>query len=76
MTTVFIVERYASRKIFFIEYAVITEYPDNLNITRDFTVSHSRVFHALQWIIANNLLYNYVVINNGAKICEENLTSS
>lgn len=44
----------------YIGYIVVTEFLENLSITREFRISKRRVSAALDWLIANNQLYSDV----------------
>lgn len=50
---------------------VITECLENINITRQFSISKQKVYDALYWLISNNPLYKDVTIYQSVSI-EEN----
>ncbi|KAG8319249.1 hypothetical protein J6590_095913 [Homalodisca vitripennis] len=50
---------------------VITERLENINVTRQFSISKQKVYDALNWLILNNPLYKDVTINPNVMI-EEN----
>ncbi|XP_063899054.1 uncharacterized protein LOC135119158 [Helicoverpa armigera] len=52
---------------------VITEHLENLNVSREYNISRSRVYEALRWLINNNPLYHDVIIDNSAQILQEDL---
>ncbi|KAL4706339.1 hypothetical protein ACJJTC_016633 [Scirpophaga incertulas] len=47
---------------------VVTEHLENINCTREFTVSRDRIFKALRWLIENNPLYQDVTVDNNVRI--------
>lgn len=55
---------------------VITERLQNLDSTRDYTVSRSKLIAALQWLKSNNPLYKDVVIDENAHLVERDLIRS
>ena len=46
----------------------MTKHLENLDITREYTVSQSLIYDALQWLVANNLLYRDVTISNNVQL--------
>lgn len=46
---------------------VVTETVENLNVSRDYTISRDRIYAALRWRIANKPLYKDVTINHFAR---------
>ncbi|CAG9773736.1 unnamed protein product [Ceutorhynchus assimilis] len=52
---------------------VVSEHLQNLNITREFPVSRTRVYEALQWLVTNNPLYKDVVVDSGVQLQEQDL---
>ncbi|GFT69105.1 ATP-dependent DNA helicase [Trichonephila clavipes] len=52
---------------------IVTEHLENLNITREFSVSRDNVFEALTCLVANNLLYKDVLIDNNANLSTDDL---
>lgn len=50
---------------------IITERLENINVTRQFSISKQKVFDALYWLISNNPLYKDVTIDQNVVI-EEN----
>lgn len=47
---------------------VVTEHLENIDCTREFTISRERIFRALHWLIDNNPLYQDVTIDTNARI--------
>jgi hypothetical protein len=47
---------------------VVSEILDELNITKQYTISRDRVYAALQWLITHNPLYNDVTVNHFAQL--------
>ncbi|GBP63865.1 hypothetical protein EVAR_39526_1 [Eumeta japonica] len=52
---------------------IVTEHLENLNITREFSVSHDNVFEALTWLVANNPMNKDVLIDNNANLSTDDL---
>ncbi|CAG9799443.1 unnamed protein product [Chironomus riparius] len=52
---------------------VVTSHLENLNITREYTVSRTRLNDALQWLIDNNPLYKDVVIDHDVRLNQNDL---
>ncbi|GFU35149.1 ATP-dependent DNA helicase [Trichonephila clavipes] len=52
---------------------IVTEHLENLNITREFSVSRDNVFEALTCLVANNSLYKDVLIDNNANLSTDDL---
>lgn len=50
---------------------VVTEHLENLNITRQFSISRPNVYAALQWLIQNNPLYRDVTTNRNVELNEQ-----
>lgn len=52
---------------------IITENLENLNITRQFSVSPPKVYAALQWLVDNNPLYQDVIIDRNIDLNQQAL---
>lgn len=52
---------------------VITERLENINVTRQFSVSRQKVYDALHWLVANNPLYTDVTINQNVVLNDEDI---
>ncbi|GFQ90532.1 uncharacterized protein TNCT_6071 [Trichonephila clavata] len=52
---------------------VFTERLENINVTRQFSISRQKVYNALYWIVANNPLYKDVTIDQNVVINEEDI---
>lgn len=52
---------------------IITENLENLNITRQFSVSPPKVYAALQWLVDNNPLYQDVIIDRNIDLDQQAL---
>lgn len=52
---------------------VVTERLENLNITREFTISREKFYSALRWLTRNNPLYRDVRIDKNVQISEQDL---
>ena len=52
------------------EIVVMTEHLENLEITREYTISRSRIYDALRWLVANNPLHRDVTINNNVQLID------
>ncbi|GBP80546.1 hypothetical protein EVAR_39416_1 [Eumeta japonica] len=50
---------------------IVTERLENINVTRQFSISKQKVYDALHWLISNNPLYKDVTIDQNVVI-EEN----
>ena len=53
---------------------VVTETLLNLNVSRDYTINHERVFTVLRWLITNNPLYKDVTINDSLRLHQNDET--
>ncbi|GFU38688.1 ATP-dependent DNA helicase [Nephila pilipes] len=52
---------------------IVTETLDNLNHSRDHTISRDRVYAALRWLVKYNRLYKDVAINHFARLESEDI---
>lgn len=50
---------------------VATESLENINVTWQFSIGRKKVYDALYWFVANNLLYKNVTIDKNVRINEE-----
>ena len=50
---------------------VVTENLENLNITRQFSISRPNIYAALQWLVVNNPLYRDVIIDQNIELNEQ-----
>lgn len=52
---------------------VVTERLENINVTRQFSISREKVYDALYWLVANKPLYKDVTIDQNVIINEEDI---